>query len=476
MGSAQLSIRIEYRRNERTVAQIDVAGNLLSPTLPYDLTLRRMDSGHYVITEPPDKSLTGRLTLPFIGTQGSIAFVDLDVPSSGVFTQDDLEQLWEAGRELADWRARAALATNADDPADPEIKGRALVIANWRTLAACAQDAGALLAQWPSVLDRRSTWLPVGIPGGIEDLERTERDADQLGYVGAEFGVSQSARWVGTTRPVPSNAVMVMARAVLELVRSTVDQDDERRLFPMLSPIGQVATRAASPRAHHDPDPSSWPPAFTSFVTSCMRVIVELAVSQRGGGALPLLDTSELYEAWLAVTIRGLLDQRFGPWTTGGSGALAAWQADDTTFELWVKPTFGRQATVIGGEAFYGVVADLLTPDLLLSASRDEYTEVTVLDAKAWKTMLPEDALSQSAKYLYGIRRIANPDAIPVLAGVDLVTCAHAPSLHDSQLARIGVVTATPTRGLTTLDSRVMTIVDQLKDSLIERERQASTY
>ena len=176
-----------------------------------------MDASHYVVSEPTDKSLTGRLTLPCVSNTGAIEFADLDVPSSGIFTQGDLERLWEAGRELADWRARAALATDADDLADPEIKGRASVIASWRTLAACADHAAALLGRWPHVLDRRNTWLPVGIPGGVEDLERTERDADQLGYANAELGVIQSARWVGAPRDIPSTAVSVMAHMVLDL-------------------------------------------------------------------------------------------------------------------------------------------------------------------------------------------------------------------------------------------------------------------
>jgi hypothetical protein len=438
--------------------------------------MSQSDANHFVIVEPSDKSLAGRLALPLVSDSGQIEFADLDVPSSGVFTQDDLEHLWEAGRELADWRARAALATSAADPADPEVRGPASVIASWRTLADCAHDAGVLLGRWPQVLDRRSTWLPVGIPGGFEDLERTERDADQLGYASDEFGVMQSARWVGTTKTLPSTAVTIMAHTVLQLVRSTVNLEDERRLFPLLSPIGQVAARAASTRAHQDPDPSSWPLAFTSFVASCMRVIVELAVSKRGGGALPLLDTSELYEAWLAVTTRALLDQRLGAWTSTGSGALAAWEANDTRFELWVKPSFSRTPCQVGSELFFGVVADLLTPDLLLSASRGEHTELAALDAKAWRLLLPEDALTQSAKYLYGIRRVSEPDTVPALAGVDLVTCAHAPAVHAGELARIGVVTATPTAGLANLDSRIRGILEQLTTSLTTRERQASTY
>ena len=59
----------------------------------------------------------------------------------------------------------------------------------------------------------------------------------------------------------------------------------------------------------------------------------------------------------------------------------------------------------------------MLTPDLVLSATRGAETELMVLDAKGWAQMLPEDALSQSAKYLYGIRRTRDPRTVPAFAG-----------------------------------------------------------
>jgi hypothetical protein len=72
-----------------------------------------------------------------------------------------------------------------------------------------------------------------------------------------------------------------------------------------------------------------------------------------------------------------------------------------------------------------------------------------VLDAKGWAQMLPEDALSQSAKYLYGIRRTRDPRTVPAFAGVDLVTCASPAGLSGGDLARVAVSGATPTVKLT---------------------------
>jgi hypothetical protein len=97
-----------------------------------------------------------------------------------------------------------------------------------------------------------------------------------------------------------------------------------------------------------------------------------------------------------------------------------------------------------------------------------------VLDAKSWATMLPENALEQSAKYLYGIRRADEPALVPALAGVDLVTCAISPRLSAPGLARVHVNTATPTFGQDALMNRVDRLLAQLKDSLIARERYAS--
>jgi hypothetical protein len=122
------------------------------------------------------------------------------------------------------------------------------------------------------------------------------------------------------------------------------------------------------------------------------------------------------------------------------------------------------------------VVAEILTPDLVLSASRGDETELAVLDAKAWTSIMPDGVLMQSTKYLWGIRRVHDPEAVPALARVDLITCAQPPNVADSGIARVGVIRSIPTGGAEALRSQVDSIVNTLAESLVERERLASAY
>lgn len=182
---------------------------------------------------------------------------------------------------------------------------------------------------------------------------------------------------------------------------------------------------------------------------------------------MPFLDTDELYEAWLAVSVRKVLDAEFGPWVVSSSTALAAWESDETVIELWMKPTITRSGSSIAGSLLQALVAETLAPDLLLSATRGDASAFAVLDAKSWAQMLPEQALEQSAKYLYGIRSGEDPFRIPSISGVDLVTCAPAPQIGTSKLSRIRVISATPTFGVDELAGRIKEVTNELVASLI---------
>lgn len=454
-------------------------GRLLSPYLPYGLVIEPTPAGGTAILEPADRSLAGQLTLPYLAGR-LLEFADLQVPSSGRFTQEDLRELWAAGSELAEWRsARIALARRGGDFGQPQIAGNSTVINDWKSLRKCGRDAANLLRHWPTRLERRPSWLPIGVPGGTEDLPITERQAAKRGFLlanGGNLGVTQSARWLGDRRPLPSSVISALARAVVNLVRSSMPPAQLNLLRPLLEPLVLVSRQATAPANYSDPELSSWPPPFAAFAGSCVAAIAEIQSSQRGEGVVPLLDTDEMYEAWVAVQVRAVLDERFGGWRVPGSDALAAWEEDDTTYELWLKPGITRAGRRFGAGSFRAVVAEILTPDLVLSASRGDETELAVLDAKAWTAIMPDGVLVQSTKYLWGIRRVPAPGAVPALARVDLITCAPPPDVSDSDIARVAVTTATPTRGGEALRSRVDSIVTTLAESLAERERLASAY
>ncbi len=454
-----------------------MAGRLLAAFLPYDLVTEPGGPGELLIIEPPERSLCGLLTLPYVAGR-EIDFLDLHVPTSGRFNQDDLGLLWDAGAELVAWRKeRIALAREGATFGSPEIEGSTDVLHDWRSLAACAHDAAALLGRWPTVLSRRSAWAPVGIPGGTEDLRTTEREAERRGYLTIQeghFQVTQSARWRGHPQPLVNATLAALALAVVHLTHASMAEVDRQLVQPLLRPIMTVARLGAAPTGHRDPDRSSWPVPFQAFGAACMRSIAALQSSRRGMGVLPLLDTDELYEAWLAVQVRRVLDAHFGHWRAPTSAALAEWASDEATYELWIKPRIDHSGLRFGRERFYAVVADVLTPDLLLTATREDETAVLALDAKAWHTLLPDDALSESAKYLYGIRRSGEPAGVPALAGVQLVTCAPRPHVHDADVASVWVTTATPTSDDAVLTGAVRDAANRLVAALHDRERLAS--
>ncbi|MFT3714404.1 MAG: hypothetical protein QM774_00225 [Gordonia sp. (in: high G+C Gram-positive bacteria)] len=419
------------------------------------------------------------MTLPkLVGRD--VEFVELTIPSNGRFSQEDLRLLWESGAELSAWRqARMALARDAGTFGAPDVTGTVETLRDWRSLAVCANQAGALLASWPSVLDRQQTWLPTAVVGGVEDILETERSVEARGALHEhddQFVVSQSARWRGTRRDLTSVTISTLATTIVDVVRSSVPDDQARLLRPVLDPIATVARVASAPAGSRDPDPSSWPTRFVSFAAACMRTLAELQSSRRGSGVVPFLDTDELYEAWLAIAVRRVLDTRFGQWTLPESEALASWESDDARIELWIKPSIARRDTEIAGTRLHALVAEVLAPDLLLTVSRGDVAAFAVIDAKSWASMLPEQALEQSAKYLYGIRRSDDPALVPAVSGVDLVTCAVAPRIGASDISRVRVLSATPTSGLSELDDRIHEIVDQLLASLEESEHMASEF
>lgn len=464
---------MNYLRGGRTIVSARVEGRPLTPALPYGLIVEG-DGDELRIIEPADRSFAGRLVLPFIGDSGLRMF-DVDVPSSGSFTSEDLQQLWLAGQELATWRSRLALMSPDDGYAQPQPIGRTGMLADWHALESCSLEAMRLLDGWPRRVGRELRWVPVGVGGGFEDLGHTERQAARLGhlsYAEGDLVVARTARWFGRGERIALTAVSSLAIEVLSLVRATLSDDDLQAVIRWTRPIEQVAAIAAGPAHRADPGPSSWPPAFIRFAGACMRVLTELLARRRGHGAVPLLDTDELFEAWLAVRVRDFIGETLNGAESVSPGSISSWETDAMTIDLRVKPAIGRNTT-IGREDYRALVANTLLPDVVVSATRGDFTELAVLDAKAWARMLPEDVLSESAKYLYGIRRTGS-EQIPAIASVHIVSCAPTPDLSAAHDAKVGFVQATPTLGLDVLRATVGVVLSDLAAAIERREQEAS--
>lgn len=418
------------------------------------------------IWHPEDRKLAGRLGMPCVANGGGIEVLSFDIPSSGNFTQTDLRALWAAGHHVARWERRLAIATeDGFGYASPEVQARGDVIQNWWALARCSRYAAGLVASWPSTVERASVWLPLGVPGGTEDAYQTELHVERLGRPYRQRGslrVERSARWVGVSEALTSRAVAAIAEQV---VRTAVEAELPPELRPILGPIAEVAHRALPSGNRADPDPSSWPPSFVGFLASAIPALAELSAGPTGSGAAPLLDTDELYEAWLATAVADRLTAAFGTPQSVSSGLLR-WQVDRGDLELRIKPTVSLKRPLrIGPAEYIAVGADRLVPDLLLSFHQGRTVRLVALDAKAWTRMLPEEALSQSAKYLYGIRR-AGPGRetdVPTLAWVTLVTSAPSPRVTARHLGRFNVVSAVPTTSSIAMDGVVESVLAALR-------------
>ncbi|MBX3098595.1 MAG: hypothetical protein KF761_03365 [Salinibacterium sp.] len=175
----------------------------------------------------------------------------------------------------------------------------------------------------------------------------------------------------------------------------------------------------------------------------------------------------------MAIRTLDFFDTRLGNRHHSQAGALAAWRNDEILFELWLKPAFHGSPNTIGSEQFVSVISDDLVPDLLISATRGEHTELAAIDAKAWAKMLPEDVLTQGAKYLYGIRRHPDKAIVPALSSALIVTSAVRPHAIESDLAKLHVVRSTPTSEQSTLDVRLDALITELRETLANREREA---
>jgi hypothetical protein len=440
--------------------------------MPFDLAISTTAAGDVVITEPVGRALAGTLTLPYV-SGGKLDFADLYVPSSGRFTQADLDRLWDVGYEYGQWkRSRAAIAGRETGYGSPEVVGRAEFVRDWRAIGTCAMDANALLSAWPTTLGRREAWLPIGTPGGVEDVLQTERTAERRQYILDRAGslvVTHSVRRFGDRNRRRSRAVSSLAQSVLQLLSQSLPADELRQIRVLAAPIASVVSEAATPGGTADPELSSWPQAFAMFSGSCMKAIAELQASRRGRGVVPLLDTDELYEAWLILEIVRILEGMLRDGNQIESDALFARRLGPIIWELWAKPALTASGIPLGAETFVSIVAEPLLPDLVLTASTAGFTEAFVWDAKAWAVLSPDNALEKSAKYLYGIRKPSMVHVVPTIAGVDLVTCAEAPTLVRQEIGRVRVINATPTANTDALEASVGDVVRELAERVTAR-------
>lgn len=435
------------------------------PSLPYGLTTTQAPSGDLVVSQPTTRSFAGRITFPYVDHEDSLSFIDLEIPSAGRFTQDDLGEMWIAARRMAEWRTRVA-RQDPEDFARPTVIGQVDVVQDWHAVEACAHQARSLLGNWPSLLDRRLTWLPVGVPGGVEDLATTERVLDGQGALRrtSPVRIDQSARWTGTRRRWQSASVAMAAELVVTTSLASTPMADHERLQSILASISRVGRVAAPTGRWGDPDPSSWPRVFGDFVSACFQAIADLEARERGTGAIPLLDTDEIYEAWLALRVWGWLEDLYGP-AQAAERAQAKWETDHGIVELWIKPVFkSSEPFAVGAETYCAIGAQRLVPDLMLSRVAEGETSLVVLDAKAWSSIESEEVLSETAKYLYGIRYFLedNRNEVPVVSHAQLFTCAMSPTISSGDAARLGVTTSTPTLGVEATNDALLSMLSKM--------------
>jgi hypothetical protein len=94
------------------------------------------------------------------------------------------------------------------------------------------------------------------------------------------------------------------------------------------------------------------------------------------------------------------------PADDSSGSCFGRWFLPDGRVEVWVQPRFPLGgAFTVGCARFQSVLGDELRPDVVVAVSRQTRTRLLVVDAKDRASLDGSTLATESAKYLWGIRR-----------------------------------------------------------------------
>ncbi|KIR64603.1 hypothetical protein [Micromonospora haikouensis] len=405
------------------MADVEIPGHLLEVDLPASVQIHRLADGRtqLIETNDPLHECCGILLLPWISRDGP-GVSTLSVPPPAPFGPADLEQMWHARNEITSLRRPPTSGSAAWSRLERHLGPRI----HWAALEAAVHAASALLANWPIAGAPEVRWVPFDRPGGRILLSKTERTAKAHALAHpARRAPATTARRHIVAQPRKLHALMavgsLLSRELEAVTALAAVPEIQARMVGLFRRLA-VNSKPSSPVA--DPPPSVWPATMAGTYSSCLRALSEVRNIGAGGAHAPLSELWELYEAWVAYSIRTALIKLIGPpqpHTADGS-CLGRWADGDGVLELHyqaVIPPYraGRRehGFSVFGERYVAAVGEL-RPDLLLVRSGPGETTAIIIDAKKRQAPVSTDDFTVStSKYLWGVRRASKPDAVAAI-------------------------------------------------------------
>lgn len=414
---------VSFVRGGVEIANAQVPGYLLQIDVPRSVELRRQPSGDVQLVESPDPLLEccGEILLPWVNRSGAGSST-LTVPSPTPFQPADIETMWQARNRLVS--RRRPPTSGAAEWSRLERAVRRDV--DWAALDEALRSATLLLAKWPIKIGPAVAWLPFDRTGGRLLVGATE------GSVRAHRlppGTARSPAITARRTAAPSDRTLHALTAVTSLLADRLGTVVGLEHVPdlrdrLVGVFREVAARSNPSRPVADPPPSAWPSPFLSTYSTCLRALSTVRNLGPGNQTAPLSEVWELYQAWVAETIREALDAALGTGLPTGKSAtcIGRWRDGVAMVELHYQPRIPTHGKChLMAEDFVAAIGDL-EPDLMLVRAEGTVVRSLVLDAKKRSTaMLAEDLTVNASKYLWGIRRHVSPNVVPVIEGAVMV-------------------------------------------------------
>jgi hypothetical protein len=460
-------MRIELRAAGRTLAGQEVAGSLLLP--PPGTLLAERQPGLEIL-EPirppaggPDLLVGWVPLVSWNPVERSVTVKFLEVPPPPPFGDGDIESMWEAVLDfplpMASSLTIQGRGLGAARPASQPIAGEALP----RAISGCRR----MLRAWPTNETREMIWRPADMRGGREDLRATDRLGVRRGGISLSTRVipDRVARWQRGTADWTSARLSGACRALADYLRETGFEGSGQAL---VRPLELVSERVAPSRRVSDPPLSSWPPQARSTFRAVLEAMVGLAVSGHGESLVPLSDVWRIYENWISLRSRSVLEELFGMAEPIGDGTAwsCEWDLDGIRVRLHSQREIGGPSN---GNALHPdriiSVSSNLRPDVLISITTEAGSQaVFCIDAKRRLSTTEMDAgevATAASKYLWGIRMKDDPDLLPVATTL-IVSSAGLAAVHDVERSRIFSLFALPSLGVEGFDKFVSAEVQRL--------------
>jgi len=441
---------VTFIRGGIEVARSEVPGHLLEVNLPKSVELRRLSEGRVQLVEAEDPLLEccGEVQLPWVSRAGP-GLSTLFVPPPSPFDQEDLKTMWQARNRLVA-RRRPPTSGDAEWSRLRRLVGDDV---DWSALQDAVTSAAVLLSSWPTVLIASVNWLPVDRQGGRLLVSVTERSTRSHRLPGGDRSPAVTARRSTLSQDRALHALSAVAALLASRVDRVPGLDREPVMHDRLVGLFQhVAQRSQPKRPVGDPPPSAWPFVLASAYSNFLRALSAIRDLGPGGQKAPLSELWELYQVWVAETVRSALESELGSsaLTDWRDTCIGRWRDDGAEVELHYQPKVPTSDGLRVLDRRYIAAVGELQPDLLLVRADSSEVRAIVLDAKKRSAeVVGDDLTTNASKYLWGIRSVIEPGRVPAIEGAVLVApLGGEPSALPE--GRADVVRAHPSRGLVT--------------------------